>query len=401
MTFPYALTKLQQQRVALADKLAATFNQRAKVHDLDGTFPHENYNDLHALGFLRLVIPEEFGGEAVSLYDLVMATERLSRGDGGTGLAVSMLLHVLGRQREELNWPKEVYGEICRNIAREGGLINSIVTEPQLGSISRGGIPASTARRDGNDWLISGHKIFATGALALRYHVVAVSLPATEAAPKGEIGFAIVDARAPGIRIVPTWAGNLSFRSGGSDDIYYDDVRVADHWLVERRAIGSPPPTAPGAGGWSLVIAAVYLGIGQAGVNAALDYANHRVPSVLDKPIAALPHIQHWIGEAQVQLDGARALLYSTAEAWTERPGIRPFLASAVAGSKYLCTNAACFATERALRVAGGFGLTRDLQLERFFRDARAGLFQPPQDDLALTLMGRLALANVNGLLGG
>ncbi|HMF74582.1 MAG TPA: acyl-CoA dehydrogenase family protein [Bryobacteraceae bacterium] len=168
-----------------------------------------------------------------------------------------------------------------------------------------------------------------------------------------------VDARSSGIRIVPTWAGNLSFRSGGSDDVYFDGVWIPDDWMVERRAIGVPPPVAPGAGGWSLVIAAVYLGIGQARVDTALHYARHRVPSVLDKPIASLPHIQHWIGEAQVQLDGARALLYATAHAWTERPEIRPSLASS---------------------------LTRDLQLERFFRDPRAGLFQPPQDDLALTL---------------
>lgn len=392
MTFLYALNERQQEVVALADRLAAAFHERAKTHDLDGSFPHENYVDLHAQGFLRLVIPKDYGGEGAPLYDLVLASEHLSRGDGGTGLAVSMLLHVLGKQREDLSWPPEVYGEVCRNIASEGGLINSLVTEPQLGSISRGGIPASTAVRDGDGWRIEGHKIFATGAPALRYHVVAVSLPATDSAPKGEIGFAIVDARSPGIRIVPTWAGNLSFRSGGSDDVHFEGVYIADNWLVERRVIGMPPAVAPGAGGWSLVIAAVYLGIGQAGVNAALDYANHRVPSVLDKPIASLPHIQHWIGEAQVQLDGARALLYGTAQAWTERPEARASLASAVAGSKYLCSNAACFATERALRVAGGFSLTRDVQLERFFRDARAGLFQPPQDDLALALIGRLAL---------
>jgi alkylation response protein AidB-like acyl-CoA dehydrogenase len=180
--------------------------------------------------------------------------------------------------------------------------------------------------------------------------------------------------------------GTSVFRSGGSDDVHFENVYIPDNWLVELRAIWDA------AGGWSLVIAAVYLGIGQAGVNTAPDYANHRVPSVLDRPIASLPHIQHWIGEAQVQLDGARALLYATAQAWTERPEAHPSLAAAVAGSKYLCSNAACFATEKALRVAGGFSLTRDVQLERFFRDARAGLFQPPQDDLALALIGRLAL---------
>jgi len=60
--------------------------------------------------------------------------------------------------------------------------------------------------------------------------------------------------------------------------------------------------------------------------------------------------------------------------------------------AKYLCTNAAIAATDQALRIAGGFGLTRKLPLERYFRDARAGLTHPPQDDAALELIGRAAL---------
>ena len=72
---------------ALADQLAATFHERAKTHDLDGTFPQENYAGLHEQGFLRLVIPKEYGGDGAPLYDLVMAMDHLSRGDGGTGLA--------------------------------------------------------------------------------------------------------------------------------------------------------------------------------------------------------------------------------------------------------------------------------------------------------------------------
>src|ERR1700760_292009 len=142
MTFPYALDDGQLKRIALAEELAAIFNERAKAHDQDGSFPHENYADLHTSGFLRLVIPRQYGGEEAPLYDLVQAVEHLSRGDGGTGLAVSMLVHVLGRQREELTWPEDVYAQVCRDIASEGGLINSVVTEPRLGSISRGGVPA-------------------------------------------------------------------------------------------------------------------------------------------------------------------------------------------------------------------------------------------------------------------
>ena len=131
----------------------------------------------------------------------------------------------------------------------------------------------------------------------------------------------------------------------------------------------------------------------QAACNAACDYANGRVPSSLGKPIAELAHIQQWIGEMQVTLDAARAVLYSAAQAWVQQPERRAALSAQIAAAKYLCTNAACAATDKALRVAGGFSLTRDLPLERYFRDARAGLFQPPQDDLALAQIGRDALA--------
>jgi alkylation response protein AidB-like acyl-CoA dehydrogenase len=72
---------------------------------------------------------------------------------------------------------------------------------------------------------------------------------------------------------------------------------------------------------------------------------------------------------------------------------LREQLLARIAAAKYLCTNAACQASEAGLRVAGGFSLTADLSLERHFRDARAGLFQPPQDDLALGFIGRDALA--------
>ena len=78
---------------------------------------------------------------------------------------------------------------------------------------------------------------------------------------------------------------------------------------------------------------------------------------------------------------------------WRDHPELREELPARIAAAKYLCTNAAAQASETALRVAGGFSLTSDLSLERHFRDARGGLFQPPQDDLALGVIGRDALS--------
>ncbi|MCW6513207.1 acyl-CoA dehydrogenase family protein [Lichenifustis flavocetrariae] len=251
--------------------------------------------------------------------------------------------------------------------------------------------PSATATRTEVGWLINGRKIFVTGAPALRFLVTIVQLSATEDAPDGEVASAIVRADAPGLRIEPTWGGSLSLRTAGNDDVVYEDVFVPDDWMVERRSIPSrtatplKPPAgkgAPGPGPWALTIAAVYLCIGEAAVAAACSYANARVPSALAQPIAGQPHIQHWIGQMQVAVDGARAQLYETARLWRDHPPLRDRLGPNIAAAKYLCTNAATSASETGLRVAGGFSLTGALTLERHFRDARAGLFQPPQDDL-------------------
>jgi alkylation response protein AidB-like acyl-CoA dehydrogenase len=402
MTLPYALTERQQRLVALADRLAARFAERATIHDRNGTFPFENYADLHESGYLRLAIPPEFGGAGANVFEMALAQERLARGDGATALATGMLIQIIGRESEARNpdtgrgdWPAPVFATICQAIAAEGGLINSVVTEPELGSVSRGGVPATSATPTDGGWRINGHKIFATGAPALRYFVTGVVLPPSEQAPRGETASAIVQAGSPGLRLESTWGDSLSLRTSGNDDVYYENVFVPDAWLIGRRVIGAPiaPGQQPGLSAWGLTISAVYLGIGQAACDAACDYANNRVPPSLGKPIAELAHIQQWIGEMQITLDAARALLYDTARTWIEHPAARPTLAPQVAAVKYLCTNAACAATDKALRVAGGFSLTRALPLERYFRDARAGLFNPPQDDLALGQVGRAALA--------
>ena len=331
-------------------------------------------------------------GGGASLFDMVLAQERLAQGDAASAIGVGMLLNVLGRLAEESSWPEDVLSTVFTTIAREGGIVNSVVTEPELGSISRGGVPATEATPVPGGWAISGHKIFVTAAPALRYLLVAVRLPPSAHAPQGEVARAIVEAPAIGLRLKRTWQDALSQRSGGSDDAFFDKVFVPDAFVVERTPVGVPaPPTAANA--WWLTLVAVYLGIAQASLDAATDYAHDRVPSVLGKPLASQPHIQQWLGEMQARVIGARAVLYAVARRWSDHPEQRSGLGPQIAAAKYLVTNAACDVTDIGLRVAGGFSLTRRLTLERHFRDARGGLFQPPQDDLALGLLGRTALA--------
>ncbi len=388
------LTPAQTRIAALADGLAACFAARAPALEQGGGFPHQDWADLHESGYLRLVIPREHGGDGASVLDMVIAQERLARGNASTALGAAMLISVLGRAIELQSWPAPVLAEICRDLAAHGGGINNCVTETELGSVSRGGTPAARAERTEGGWLVSAHKIFVTAAPALRFLVTGVVLPLDDAAPRGATASAIIRAPAQGLRIEPTWRNSLALRSAGNDDVFFDRVFVPDDWMVERNPIGVPKASGPGANPWALPLAAVYLGIGQAALEAACDYARSRTPPALaGAPIASAPHVQQWIGSMQIALDAARTVLRDTARAWDEDPERRPATAARIATAKYLCTNAACTVTETALRVAGGFSLTPDLPLERYFRDARAGLFAPPQDDLALGIAGRAALA--------
>src|ERR1700712_2282060 len=143
MALPHVLTERQQRFVTLADELASRFAERAATYDRTGAFPFENYTDLHETGYLRLVLPPEFGGEGADVLEMALAQEHLARGDGGTALAVGMLIQIIGRESEARDWPAPVFATVCQTIAAEGGLINSVVTEPELGSVSRGRGPGN------------------------------------------------------------------------------------------------------------------------------------------------------------------------------------------------------------------------------------------------------------------
>ncbi len=386
-----APTRRQEEIMSLAHGLATRFAAR------EDRFQPENYRDLHEAGFLRLMIPTAWGGMGADVFEMTLAQEVLARGDASTALVTGMLISVLGRAYETRTWPETVLADISRSIVADGGLVNNCITEPELGSISRGGVPTMRAERAEGGWRLFGHKIFVTGAPALRYLVTTFVLPPSEAAPQGEMANAIVEGGSPGLRIVDTWSGSLSLRGCGNSDVFYDGVFVPDDRIVDRVVIGAGARNRPGANGWALPIAAVYLGVGQAALDAACAYAQDRVPPSLGRPIAEQPHIQAWIGELEITLSAARAVLHQAARAWVEQEDLRGALGPQIAMAKYLCTNAACEVTDKALRVAGGFSLTSALPLERYFRDARAGLFQPPQDDLAVGMIGRAALARAGG----
>src|SRR5215207_6689829 len=139
------LTPRQQGFVDMAAALADRFAPLVDADDQAGRFPLARYAELRDAGYTRMIVPRAYGGDEADLYEVVLAQECLARGDGATAMAVDMTLHLIGRLRETRSWPEAIFAEICRDIAERGALINSAATEPEMGSPSRGGLPATTA----------------------------------------------------------------------------------------------------------------------------------------------------------------------------------------------------------------------------------------------------------------
>ena len=143
-----------------------------------------------------------------------------------------------------------------------------------------------------------------------------------------------------------------------------------------------------------MTISTTYLGTAIAARNAVIRYALDRVPTALGRSISTLPKIQRQIGEIDLALQAAEALLFQIARRWDAEPDQREAIYPHVVAAKHLAVETAATVTEKALRVAGGIAITHALPLERYFRDVQAGSMQPPSGDTALEMIGRNAIEN-------
>jgi alkylation response protein AidB-like acyl-CoA dehydrogenase len=376
------LTERERSFVTMADDLASRHRSRADAFDRQNALPLESYHELKSSGYASLSVPQRFGGLGANLLEFVMAHSRLSMGDASVALGAAMNAHVLGSANEAQSWPEALLERIGRDVVARGAMVNAIASEPELGSPSRGGAFRTVAHKVEGGWDITGRKTWATGGKMIDYFVVHASLEGKNLG--ANTGKMIVPATSPGFRLESTWTDALAMRSSAAHDAVFENVFVPDDLFIP------PMPSEPNSSAWFWSsMAATYLGVGWAALLEMTRYANSRIPSALGKPISSLEGVQRNIGEMELSLKAAQLLLLEAAGRWSENLEDRASLLPLLAGAKHACTNAAIHVTDLALRTAGGGSLTRATNLERHFRDARAGLAHPPADDLALGMIGR------------
>jgi alkylation response protein AidB-like acyl-CoA dehydrogenase len=370
---------------SLADRLAVKFAERAPKHDREGSFPFDNFTDLRDSGYLKLTLPKKYGGDELSLYEMLIAQERIARGDGSTALAVGWHMALILSLRYTNRWPEELFARFSEEVVKDGAVINHFASEQATGSPTRGGKPQTTAVKVDKGWLINGRKTFSTLSPIVEHFTISAGIEEND-----EIGEFFVR-KGLGVSIVETW-NTLGMRATGSHDVILDHVFVPDDEVISLSGTEKQRQIEDDGGGSLLHIPACYIGIAYAARNFAVDFAKNYKPNSLPGPIAELPRIQQQIGEMEVDLITARTLLYSVADRWDADPEGRIALKPDLGLAKYIATNHAIRIVDKAMRIVGASSLSRNLPLERMYRDVRAGLHNPPMDDVVLQLLAKRAI---------
>jgi alkylation response protein AidB-like acyl-CoA dehydrogenase len=310
-----------------------------------------------------------------------------------------MHVHVVGALVDSVAVPAGLREELFRAIVEDGALVNNAATEEGGGSPARGAIPGTTATADTDGaWRLTGEKTWTTWLPNLTHAFVTARIADTDPA---EVGAWLIDLSSDGVERRPGFEA-MGMRGSASGRLALDGVRVPADTLVVRRHVDEPDPRGSAPGAWfGIAIAATYLGVGEGARDGVARWALDRRPGDGSSSVADVPSVQLRLGRSDADLRAARIVVLDVARRWDEASasGDTAGLAAATGDvplAKLVATRAAVAATDEALRIAGGPGFLAG-PLERAFRDARAGLINPPLEDVALTAFARSVLDRERG----
>jgi alkylation response protein AidB-like acyl-CoA dehydrogenase len=380
-----SLSALADLDSAAADQwlssLTAEFASGAAALDEGPHFPHENLARLRRAGLLSLTVPRALGGHEATLSQTLKVIRAIARGEPSTALILVMqcLYHL--RLQANPNWPVALKQQIARDAVERGALINSLRVEPELGSPSRGGLPATVGRRVDDHWVLNGRKLYSTGSPGLTWF--AVWGRTDEAEPR--VGTWLVHRDTPGIRFGEHW-NHLGMRATGSHEVIFDNVRVPLERAVDLQAPGPTNGMDPVTALWmSVLLPSIYDGIARTARDWFVQWAAQRVPSGLNAPLSSLDSFQQTAGRIDALLFNNRILLDSGATG--------QIAANEASIIKYLVSKNAIHAVELALEASSNPGLSRNNPLERHYRDVLCARIHTPQNDTVLGNLGRAAFA--------
>lgn len=342
-------------------------------------FPWPSIKKMGPLGLLGLNIPEQWGGAGADHLSAAILIEELGRGCGSTALTVAAHLGLacaplalFGSDALKEKYLKPLAG---------GGILGALgLTEPGAGSDLKGGVRTS-ARKEGNEWVIDGGKMWMTNASLAG---VMILLVRTGPAGSHALSHILVPADAPGITIAPA-ERKMGLHGCKTHAVSFDAVRVPLDHLVGEEGRGLPQTLAVLDGG-RIGIGALSVGLAQAAYEEAIKYAGQR--QTFGVPIAEHQAIQFKIADMATQIQAARLMVYHAA--WLRDQGQPITLAAAQA--KLFATEMAEKVCFEAIQIHGGYGYSAEFPVERIYRDNRLMLIGEGTSEINRLVIARKVL---------
>lgn len=338
----------------------ATREIAPKSAEVDRTarFPEETFKGLGKLDLLGLPISEKYGGAGADYRSYVIAVEEIGRACGSTGL--SYAAHVsLGTNPIYLFGTEEQKQKFLPKLTSGEWLGCWALTEPGTGSDASS--QKTTAKLDGDHWVINGTKQFITNGT--HAHVAVIMAMTDQSKGSKGISSFIVEAGTPGYSVSKT-ERKMGMRGSPTASLTFDECRIPKENIIGQVGEGYKQALQTLEGG-RLSIGALALGIGQAAFDAALAYAKQR--EAFGQPIGKHQFIQGYLADMSTGLNAARLLLYHAA--WMKDHHKRVTLEGSQA--KLFASEIASKVCNLGVQIHGGYGYIEDFPAERFLRDAK------------------------------
>lgn len=377
-------------RPVLTDTQLQGFRERAAELDRDNEFFAEDFEELRQAGYLRVNVPEEFGGLGRPLPEVALEQRRLAEHAPATALALTMHLYWTGaahdRYRAGDHSAKWVLAE-----AGAGEVFAAGHGEPGNDLA----IDDSRTRAEPVDggYRFTGRKVFTS--LSPVWTRLGVHGRDDTDPDDPVLVHAFLDRDDPGVHTVHTW-DTLGVRATRSDDTALDGAIAASDRVVGLQRVGAePPPYVAAIFSWVLpLLGNVYYGIARRALDLAIDSASRRSSLALGGELtqAHKPTVQAAVADAEIKLDAAAAQLDRIAEAWQRGADRSSTWNLKLFAAKEFATQTAREVVDAALSVVGASGLHRSNEIERLYRDVRSGVFHPPNSEAVRDVVGRTAL---------
>jgi alkylation response protein AidB-like acyl-CoA dehydrogenase len=360
--FPYFEEHHRMIRSTVREFALAEVAPRAIAMDASGEFPLDLFARMADLGIAGIPVSEEFGGAGMDILAYAIAVEEISRVDGSLGLTLAAHtslgtwpIYAFGTEEQKRKWvPALAAGTSIGAFA---------LTEPDAGSDAQG--TKTTAVEKDGAWIVNGTKFYCTNgshAATIVFTAVTGTLPSG----KKEITPFVVEKGTPGLKYGAKEV-KLGMRSSDTRVLHFEDMRLTpDHIL------GGPGNRGRGfkrfmetLDGGRISIGALGVGLAQGALDRAVPYSRQRV--AFGTPIGDLGGVAERLANIAVDVHSARLMVYDAA---LRKDRGMPYARQASMAKLY-SSEAAMRATDAAIQVLGGYGYTREYEVERMYRDAK------------------------------